>query len=255
NCSSTPLCGICTARESKYKCPVCALRYCSLACYKRHQPMHATASSEGATPTTQPQPTAPSDRQPKDRRPGTSHRIPNKIDPTHFDTDPDFQALLHRYPRLRIQLQALYALTLEPGPEEARSWSREPLPGDSVPTATGSGSGWKARGRGGGRGRRGGRGSGTGGDRSAEGAGGRQHGVWTVEKGEKEALGVMRKMRTSSGNQQQHHHHAKTSSGGGGRSDDKAEGLREFIELCMLRFGKAEREGGMEERRGEGRVG
>ncbi|KAI6912760.1 hypothetical protein D0867_06157 [Hortaea werneckii] len=241
--STTPLlCGICTAQESKYKCPVCSLRYCSLACYKQHQPIHATASlSSAENPTQQQQqqqqqPTPPSTQQPKDRRPGTNnhHRnVPPKIDMTRFDSDPDFHSLLHRYPRLKIQLQALYALTLEPGPEEARTWSREPLPGDAVPTP---GPGMNSRGRGGGRGgRRGGRGggrgrggSGGGGEATAAMEGGRQHGVWTVEKGEKEALGTMRKMRRrGTGNQG-----LQTSSG-----SDKAEGLQEFVELCMLRFG------------------
>ncbi|RMY42325.1 hypothetical protein D0865_12057 [Hortaea werneckii] len=229
------LCGICTARESKYKCPVCSLRYCSLACYKQHQPIHATASSSSstseATTTQQQQPPAPSSQQPKDRRPGTNNHRGPKIDMTRFDTDPDFHSLLHRYPRLKIQLQALYALTLEPGPEEARTWSREPLPGDPIPTP---GPGFNTRGRGG-RGRRGGRGggrgrggSGGGGEATAALEGGRQHGVWTVEKGEKEALGVMRKMRRGTSNQQQHQN---------GSGSDKAEGLKEFVELCMLRFG------------------
>lgn len=34
------LCGICNENESKYKCPKCSIRYCSLACYKdteKHQ--------------------------------------------------------------------------------------------------------------------------------------------------------------------------------------------------------------------------
>ncbi|KAI6807213.1 hypothetical protein KC365_g18763, partial [Hortaea werneckii] len=140
--TTTPLlCGICTAQESKYKCPVCSLRYCSLACYKQHQPNHATASLSSSSsssssfsaenPTTtqqqqqqqQQQPTSPSPQQPHNR-PGTNphHRhVPPKIDMTRFDSDPDFHSLLHRYPRLKIQLQALYALTLEPGPEEART--------------------------------------------------------------------------------------------------------------------------------------
>ncbi|RMY22828.1 hypothetical protein D0865_16519 [Hortaea werneckii] len=236
--STTPLCGICTAQESKYKCPVCSLRYCSLACYKQHQPIHATASLSSSSAENpiqqQQQPTSPSPQQPKDRRPGTHHHrnVPLKIDMTRFDSDPDFHSLLHRYPRLKTQLQALYALTLEPGPEDARTWSREPLPGDAVPTP---GPGMNSRGRGGGRGgRRGGRGggrgrggSGVGGDTTASMEGGRQHGVWTVEKGEKEALGTMRKMRRT-GNQE-----VQKSRG----SDDKAEGLQEFVELCMLRFG------------------
>ena len=30
------VCGVCTTRFSQYKCPKCALAYCSLGCYKRH---------------------------------------------------------------------------------------------------------------------------------------------------------------------------------------------------------------------------
>ncbi|RMY76761.1 hypothetical protein D0863_01753 [Hortaea werneckii] len=259
--TSTPLCGICTALESKYKCPVCGLRYCSLACYKQHQPLHTTTttspSSEDPPTTTtqqprQQSPTHPPSQQPQDRpRPGTTHRRripPNNIDSTHFATDPDFLALLHRYPRLKIQLSAVYALTLEPGPEDLRTWWREALPGDAVPS---TGQGGHSRGRGGGRGgRRGGRGrgrggSGVGGDARTPAEGGRQHGVWTAEKGEKEALGVMRRMRM--GNQ---NGGGSGGGGGGGGGGDKAEGLKEFVELCMLRFGSGESQ--REEEEGEG---
>ncbi|KAI7353894.1 hypothetical protein KC354_g11351 [Hortaea werneckii] len=249
--TSTPLCGICTAHESKYKCPVCSLRYCSLACYKQHQPLHATTSSSSSSEekekssTTQPQqqpqqPTAPSSSRQRQDRPGPNRRGP-KIDMTRFDSDPAFLALLHRYPRLRIQLQALYALTLEPGPEEARTWSRQPLPGESAP-ATGTGFGQRGRGgRRGGRGR--GRGGGSGFGGNATPSEGRQHGPWTVEKGEKEALGTMKKMRVGSQNN-------NGSSGGGGGGGDKAEGLKEFVELCLLRFGPESQNG--EEKEGGG---
>lgn len=46
----------------------------------------------------------------------------------------------------------------------------------------------------------------------------RQHGMWTQEKGDKEALSVMRRMRLA------------------GQEDEKAEGLREFGELCLIKF-------------------
>ena len=47
----------------------------------------------------------------------------------------------------------------------------------------------------------------------------RQRGVWTREKGDKEALAVMKKMRS------------------GQTDDDRAEGVREFVRLVALRFG------------------
>ena len=34
--SATSVCGVCTVQYSKYKCPRCALRYCSLPCYRTH---------------------------------------------------------------------------------------------------------------------------------------------------------------------------------------------------------------------------
>lgn len=54
----------------------------------------------------------------------------------------------------------------------------------------------------------------------------RQRGQWTREKGDKEALAVMHKMR------------------GGKADDDRAEGVREFVRLVAMRFGPdAERRG------------
>lgn len=32
-----PACGVCKDAESKYKCPACFVRYCSLACFKVHK--------------------------------------------------------------------------------------------------------------------------------------------------------------------------------------------------------------------------
>lgn len=47
----------------------------------------------------------------------------------------------------------------------------------------------------------------------------RQRGPWTQEKGDKEATLVMVRMRQ------------------GSEDDQKAEGMREFIELCGMKFG------------------
>jgi hypothetical protein len=47
----------------------------------------------------------------------------------------------------------------------------------------------------------------------------RQRGMWTREKGDKEALSVMKKMRS------------------GKADDDRAEGVREFVRLVGMRFG------------------
>mmetsp|Transcript_30928 Transcript_30928/g.98746 ORF Transcript_30928/g.98746 Transcript_30928/m.98746 type:complete len:138 (-) Transcript_30928:880-1293(-) len=32
-----PKCGVCSGAESKYKCPVCRLPYCSVTCFKKHK--------------------------------------------------------------------------------------------------------------------------------------------------------------------------------------------------------------------------
>jgi len=48
--------------------------------------------------------------------------------------------------------------------------------------------------------------------------------MWTREKGDKEALQVMQKMR------------------GGKEDDDRAEGVREFVRLVGLRFGSGAEE-------------
>lgn len=48
----------------------------------------------------------------------------------------------------------------------------------------------------------------------------RQHGPWTQEKGDKEALAVVKKMRE----------------GDGSSEDEAAEGMREFVELCQIKF-------------------
>ena len=48
----------------------------------------------------------------------------------------------------------------------------------------------------------------------------RQRGPWTQEKGDKEALATIKKMRS-----------------GDGEPDDLTEGTREFVELCRIKFG------------------
>jgi hypothetical protein len=115
----------------------------------------------------------------------------------------------------------MYALTLDPGPGEARTWNRPPLPSLERPQFS------NFRGRGRGRGGRGGRGGGRGGFKAEE-PEERQRGMWTREKGDKEALQVMHKMK------------------GGKEDDDRAEGVREFVRLVGLRFGS-----GAEEKREE----
>ncbi|KAK3626129.1 hypothetical protein LTR56_020036 [Elasticomyces elasticus] len=202
-------CGVCHLRDSKYKCPV--------YCYKSHKPQH---SADQPTIIQQEQ------QQIKRDRPGTNQRVP-KVDFTNFENDADFKRLLTRYPALKAQLQLAYALTLEPGASEKWSWNRQPLLSSLYPvpqTSRGRGRGRGGRGRydqqrGGGRGMRGGRGGrgGHGHDRFEEPPEDREHGPWTQAKGDMEALRAVKKMR--------------------GKDDEMAEGMREFVELCLIKFG------------------
>lgn len=116
-----------------------------------------------------------------------------------------------------MQLQTIYGLTLEPGPDETRTWNRQPLPGLPRPTPPFRGD---ARGRGRGRGDRGFK-TGRGGFESTA-LEERQHGPWTQQKGDKEAMDVMKRIRES-----------------GGGEDEASEGMREFVELCQIRFGES----------------
>jgi hypothetical protein len=197
-------CGVCNEADSKYKCPTCELRYCSIKCYKPHKAQHEAEAQLN------PQ-TATGNAPPKQDRPGTTQRT-SKPDLSVLASDPEFKRLLTRYPTLHSQLGAMYGLTLDPGPSEARTWSRQPLP--SLDRAQHS----SFRGRGRGRGARGGGRGGRGGFHVEE-PEERQRGMWTREKGDKEALSVMKKMRS------------------GKADDDRAEGVREFVRLVDMRFG------------------
>jgi zinc finger HIT domain-containing protein 3 len=139
------------------------------------------------------------------------------VDLTGFENDPEFKRLITRYPQLKTQLQVIYGLTLEPGPDDERSWNRRPLFAD--PTARGGHN--RGRGRGHSRGGRGGR-HGVKRGRYEIPAEGRPRGSWTQDKGDKEALAVMKKMRAAAPN---------------GLADAKTDGMREFIDLCLMKFG------------------
>ncbi|KAK0268054.1 hypothetical protein LTR91_001581 [Friedmanniomyces endolithicus] len=170
-------------------------------------------------------------------RPGTTQRTP-KVDFTGFENDPDFKRLLTRYPTLQAQLQLSYALTLEPGPSEKWTWNKQPLLSSLYPSPSQPSNRGQGRGRGRGRGRYDQRGGGRGMRGSFRGGRGmnfeeppedREQGSWTQAKGDKEALLAIKKMRM-----------------GGGEDDERAEGMREFGELCLIKFGPESEVKGMD---------
>lgn len=193
------------------------MRSCSLACYKLHKPTHTEEIDSKDQSTTQ--------LQPKKDRPGTTQRVA-KVDFTGFEKDKEFIRLLERYPILKVQLQTVYGLTLEPGPEDARTWNKNPLPplpGYAVPNHRETSS--RGRGRSG-RGDRGGRNRGGWNAQDVSHSEDREHGRWTQEKGDREAVKMVSRMKDGSGDWR--------------NEDEPAEGIREFVELVKMRFGVKE---------------
>ncbi|KAI4740540.1 hypothetical protein E4T50_09031 [Aureobasidium sp. EXF-12298] len=130
-----------------------------------HKETHANdPPKERATQTVQPtQPTPAELPAVRNPLPGST----KKIDFTGFESDPELLRLLSRYPNLRIQLQSVYGLTLEPSLQEQRSFSS-----------------FRGRGRGRGRG------------------GFHQQSHWSQAKGDKEATESFRNMRNVGGDEQ-----------------------------------------------------
>ena len=130
-----------------------------------------------------------------------------------FEEDLELKRLLSRFPHLRHELQLVYGVTIEPGPDEAHTWARQKWLDD--------GSAQKQQSRS--TRSRGGRGRGRGGFRGGYQAdelpfGERQHGPWTQSKGDKQGLDLIRKLQDVS-------------------HPELSEGMLEFVRLCALRFG------------------
>lgn len=116
-----------------------------------------------------------------------------------LENDVDLIHLMSRYPDLRIQLQSIYGLTLEPPP---------PDPADQQDGFS------SFRGRGRGRGRGGWRGRGRYGHTNQQ----PRQSQWNQAKGDKEAGDAFKRMRDREGD---------------------TEGLAEFVKLITMKFGKA----------------
>ncbi|KAG8630737.1 hypothetical protein KVT40_002356 [Elsinoe batatas] len=104
-------CGVCFEQPSKYRCPTCDLRYCSIPCYKKHKVDHeATAEATDAS-------TLQQDLATPKPLPGTRPRLPGQaraIDFTGFENDTVLLDLLRKDPSLRVKLQSIFGFTLEP---------------------------------------------------------------------------------------------------------------------------------------------
>ncbi|GAM84403.1 hypothetical protein ANO11243_023980 [Dothideomycetidae sp. 11243] len=137
---------------------------CSIPCYKTHKQIHADTTAPApvaASPLTATSTTSIADiPAPKPRR----HKAA-KPDFSVLESDPILADLMRKNPSLRIKLQSVYGLTLEPLPPAAAKGGFRP----------------GYRGRGGFRG----------------GMGGQQH--WTPAKGDAEALERLGRLRTDDG--------------------------------------------------------
>ncbi|GME48762.1 hypothetical protein GTA08_BOTSDO00506 [Neofusicoccum parvum] len=173
-------CGVCSEQPPKYKCPSCAIRYCSLACFKTHKPIHDNPAAETSAPDSPSQsassaPTASHDGPTTaPAAPATAPQPPQQHAPADLQrllTDPALLALLQKNPALRTRLHAIYTSTLEPSPE---AWAAQQNAAAAHHRGRG---GFRGRGRGG-RGR--GRGGGSGGDRP--------RGPWKQELADRSAV-------------------------------------------------------------------
>ncbi|RYO72867.1 hypothetical protein AA0113_g593 [Alternaria arborescens] len=164
------LCGVCNAEPKKYKCPTCALPYCSLLCFKTHKTTHADTTEVAPKPAEpvlpQPPPPAPIPRYLKQR-----------TDFSVLATNPKFQTLLKTHPMLLASLQRVYAKTIKPDPEDEKR--RRMLERNAF-----RGRGTRGRGRGG----RGGW------NRSED----RQE-KWTQKKGDKDGMAELKGIRDGQG--------------------------------------------------------
>ncbi|KAH8730436.1 hypothetical protein GQ44DRAFT_606927 [Phaeosphaeriaceae sp. PMI808] len=166
------LCGVCNTDPKKYKCPTCALPYCSLSCFKAHKPSHDNDA-------TNPAPTAPESSLAQLQLPSPPPPAPRylrkKTDFSILATNPKFQDLLKTYPALLPTLQRVYAATIEPEPQ------------DEAPRRAFTRGGFRGRGT---RGR--GRGRGRGGDFGAQEG---RPSIWTQKKGDAHATRLLKGLR------------------------------------------------------------
>lgn len=145
-------------------------------CYKTHKAEHTQQPLPQIEPSKELQAQSVQDAEPKAAEPKATEQgftvAKSKSKRPNFEgleSDPDLLRLLQKYSSLRIQLQSVYGLTLEPHPDEMRQ------------------QGGFRGGRGGFRGRGRGRGS----FMNQQGS----HGKWSQAKGDKEAESLLKSQR------------------------------------------------------------
>ncbi|KAL2753709.1 hypothetical protein ACRALDRAFT_2110395 [Sodiomyces alcalophilus JCM 7366] len=116
------LCGICNTNPGKYKCPRCALPFCSVPCNKIHRENHPPdpePESKPSDPGPPPVPAAVTE--------GASSSSNQPNNPfSVLDDSEQLRYLFRRYPNLPQQLLAINAAT-EPPPEAQPSTLKEAI--------------------------------------------------------------------------------------------------------------------------------
>lgn len=106
NVKKKAICGVCTTRESRYKCSKCYLLFCSLDCSKIHAAKHPTSPS----PNTLLKPSSLGIK-----ASDNSKQQPKSIGPfAPLDESKDLQRLFMLYPNLPNVLDKIHEATLPP---------------------------------------------------------------------------------------------------------------------------------------------
>ncbi|KAH8590273.1 hypothetical protein B0O99DRAFT_308673 [Bisporella sp. PMI_857] len=105
------LCGVCSAKESKYKCSRCYLPYCSVACHTIHKTTHPAEEHKPTLKMTEPPKLAVA------YRPGTIGSLKNPFAALD-DSVNLLEKLFSQYPRLPAQLLEIHSATLQPETDE-----------------------------------------------------------------------------------------------------------------------------------------
>ncbi|RKF62595.1 putative zinc finger family protein [Erysiphe neolycopersici] len=99
------ICGVCTTRESRYKCSKCYLLFCSLDCSKIHNKNHPTPSKNTQTKTSFPV---------HDFSDNIKQQTKSKQPFAPLDESKDLQRLFMLYPNLPNVLERIHEATLPP---------------------------------------------------------------------------------------------------------------------------------------------